>query len=96
MRAPNRFGCVCDHDVCLKHSMPLINGFGCEHQTRKRDPVEGDVYVKDDDHRRVISVIDGRVCYSSGTDINHWCNLDTFRSWFTKSKMVNDGKKVAA
>lgn len=32
-----------------------------------------------------------RVCYSNGGDHNHWCSLDTFRSWFSQATLDKDG-----
>lgn len=94
-RPPNKYGCKPDSDVCVEHDMPLVCKHGCEKRTAHncRDPVEGDVYVINSDHRRVIGVKGGRVCYSIGTDLNHWCNLATFREWFRTAMLTHDGSK---
>lgn len=106
-RAPNRYGCICDHGKCKAHSLPTVGWWGCEKSSRKRDPVEGDIYEDEVEHRRVIHVGKGilkdpefetdkevtRVCYSNGGNTNHWISLEGFRSWFLHAKLVKDGRQ---
>lgn len=57
---------------------------------------ENDVFVTamgGGSHRRVIAIVSGIVCYSTGGDINRLCKIKTFCRWATnrKAKRVFNG-----
>lgn len=80
--------------MCVAHDLPLSGHGWCEKSWRHRTPlVVGDVFAKDDQHRRVIHVQDGRVCYSNGGNTNHWCNIETFELWCAGAKQTHMGVK---
>lgn len=91
---PNRYGCRISDRICVVHNLPPVGRYWCEKSIRnKRQPVADDVYTKKDigAHRRVIAVKDGKVCYSTGTNTNHWCNLSTFMDWIASARLSYDG-----
>lgn len=102
---PNKRGCKPQFDTCLIHRKPLRNKLGCDEQrplAPAKDlkippmPVENDVYHRgkaDKTMRRVVAVRDGRVCYSTGSNTNRWCNVRTFLMWLRSPlvKKVHDG-----
>jgi hypothetical protein len=61
---------------------------------RRRDPVEGDVYVKENRHRRVIGVLGGGIVYSVGADKNRVCLVATFKRWARHAQLVHGARNA--
>lgn len=45
--------------------------------------------------RRVLTVADGRVCYSSGGDTTRWCSLRCFRLWLRRYQAKKTRTRMA-
>lgn len=45
---------------------------------------ENQVFVHDGQHRRVVTIFNNVVCYSTGADTSRLCKVKTFRRWVNK------------
>ncbi|ASK94856.1 hypothetical protein Xtri_19980 [Xanthomonas campestris pv. trichodesmae] len=38
--------------------------------------------------RRVVALVEDRVCYSTGSDLVHWCNRRAFQMWISTHRAI--------